>query len=347
MKFPDLSSESLMRPQEGRPGDETGKWRTMHFSPEHGKGTAFHYTDAHGLLGMLTTDQMWATASLALNDTSEVEYGEQLIKKLWANADKSGIPETCVEFTDLALDFKFKEFAADGLFVISASLDGDLLSQWRNYAGNDGFAVGIDMESPLSVVRPLGSPPPDSPPTTEPNSAGMVMVFDARTPPSHLFVVPQWSLVTYNESKQYEQATAVLSDTVHATPGPDSAADPRANWGGSLMSARSLLLTAAALMKHPAFIDEREVRFLSSKAYVGDVEEYRVRGGRLVPYVPVSSNQGANQWSTDFSAKLPIKSVTYGPGSDLRGLTVAAALLDRRGYPGVQIDRSTIPVAIN
>ncbi len=319
----------------------------MHFSPEHGEGTAYHYTDAYGLLGMLTTDQLWATASLALNDTSEVEYGEQLIKKLWADAEKSRIPETCVEFTDLALDFKFKEFAADGLFVISASLDGDLLSQWRNYAGNDGFAVGIDMETPLSVVRPLGSSPSDSPPTTEPNSAGMVRVFDPMTPPSHLFVVPQWSLVTYDESKQYEQATAVLSDTIHTTPGPDTAEELRANWGSSLMVARSFLLTAAALMKHPAFIDEREVRFLSSKAYLGDVEEYRVRGGRLVPYVPVSSNEGSNKWATDFSAKLPIKSVRYGPGSDLRGLKVAAALLDRRGYTGVQIDRSTIPVATN
>lgn len=345
MEIPQLTAEILLQRGEGLPGDTTGNWHRMHFSPERGKGTAWHYTDAHGLLGMLGSDQLWATASLALNDTSEVAYGERLIKELWNHADKSGLPAPCVEFTNAVLDFEFDDFAADGLFVVSASLDGDLLSQWRNYAGIDGFAVGLDMDAPLSAALPRDAAPPDSAPETEPNTSGMVMIFDPKMPPSQLFVVPQWSQVAYDEATQYEQATAVLCDTVQSTPGPDGWEKKREEWPSYVVAARSFLLTAAALMKHPAFVDEREVRFLCSKAYLGDTEEYRVRGGRLVPYVPVSTNHDGDNWATDGSAKLPITSVRYGPGSDLRGLKVVAALLERRGYPTVEIDRLTTPIA--
>tara|TARA_R110002124_G_scaffold283813_1_gene460268 strand:- start:2502 stop:3539 length:1038 start_codon:yes stop_codon:yes gene_type:complete len=345
MNIPKLNAETLLHPGEGMPGDETGSWHRMRFSPVRVEGTAWHYTDAHGFLGILNTGQLWATASLALNDTSEVAYGEQIIKSTWKNADKSGLPQPCIDFTNAVLDFEFDDFAADGLFVVSASLNGDLLSQWRNYAGTDGFAVGLDTGVSLAAAIPQGSTPTELPPVTEPNSAGMVMIFNPRTPPGQLFVLPQWSQVSYDEVTQREQAADVLSDTVQSTPGPDAWATRTREWPAHIVGARSFLLTAAALMKHPAFIDEREVRLLSSKAYLGDAEQYRVRGGRLVPYVPVAtSTLGA--WQANDPSSLPISSVRHGPGSDFRALKVAASLLERRGYPNVQIDRSTIPISL-
>lgn len=343
MDLPVLDAEVLLRPGEAHP--EHHQFVRMHFDPEKAKGTVWHYTDATGLLGILNSGQLWATASLALNDASEVSYGERLIRDVWAAANKDGLPEACRRYTEYALDFAFDDFAAEGLFSVSASLDGDLLSQWRSYGGADGFAIGIDAESPLAPILPGSLNPIEMPPETAPNEAGFHIVFDPTQPPSQLFVVPEWSAVRYDLGSQYALATAVLQDTIQSTPGPRDWEERIGEWPSHVVSTRSYLLHAAALMKHPAFVDEREVRLLCSKAYVGDIEEYRAREGRLVPYVPIAMASESHRWFASDSTALPIVAVRYGPASDARGLRVAASLLARRGYADVSIDRSSIPIA--
>jgi hypothetical protein len=340
VRFPELSAQDLL-PGEARAEAAThlSLWQRALHAPAPPGGTAWHYTDAHGLMGVLSTHQLWATASLALNDTSEVTYGFDIIRRLWINTDKAELSEPCVEFVQEVLQYDFEEFAADGLFVVSASRNGDLLSQWRNYAGTDGFAIQLDMNVPLSVVVP------ELDPATETGSIDELRVLFAPKEESLApIVAPQWALVEYTISRQHQLGIEVLRQLVAIA--LEASLLGESPTRSVVMTARSLVLNTAALLKHPAFRDEREVRFLCSKAFVGDVEEYRVREGKLVPYVRVAANlDGDNLWTSDGSEPLPIKAVRYGPNTELRGVRVAASLLERRGYKKVKIDRSLIPVA--
>ena len=303
-------------------------------------GVAWHYTNAQGFLGIVQSHRLWASASLALNDTSEVNYGESLIKRVWRNAIKDDLLPACIEFTEHVLGFELADFAADGLFVLSASLDGDLLSQWRSYAGTDGFAIGIDMSVPLSILAE---------PAEDWESDGEVDVVTSPADDSALSVDPQWTRVIYDEVQQIELVIAVLRVAVGiATYKAEVLGIPygQGTWEADTTAVRGMMLHAAALMKHPAFMDEREVRFLCSKKYAGDVENYRVGAGRLVPYVNVAANRdNDNRWSTDGSEPLPIVKARYGPSSDTRGLKVAASLLERNDYVDVEIGQSQIPIA--
>ncbi|MCA0215962.1 MAG: DUF2971 domain-containing protein [Actinobacteria bacterium] len=330
MDKPTLDAAALLEPVEG------GQYP---IAPEE-SGVAWHYTDAQGFLGIVQSHQLWATASLALNDTSEVRYGEEIIKDVWRLADKGNLSLTCVEFAQHVLNFEFAEFAAAGLFVLSASLDEDLLSQWRNYAGTDGFSLGIDMGVPLSILN-LSSVEPAV------ERFDVVLGSDDPTMPS---IEPQWARVIYEESQQLQLAVRVVKFAVQTAQQksgglPEGTFGP-GNWEDDVMSARSMMLHAAALLKHPAFVDEREVRFVCGKKYAGNVENYRVRDGRLVPYVGVAANRdGDSKWASDGSEPLPLVKVRYGPSSESRGLQVATDLLERNGYDSLEVRQSRIPIA--
>jgi hypothetical protein len=114
----------------------------------------FHYTDTKGLLGILNSNCLWATSALYLNDSSEYKYGLNLIKQAVRERSRS---------TNDDEERSALEFVWDGLSevfptvcIASLTQKGDLLSQWRAYARNGGFALGLHADNLRNLAHTLG-----------------------------------------------------------------------------------------------------------------------------------------------------------------------------------------------
>ena len=146
---------------------------------------AWHYTDAAGLMGIVTSQKLFASATEVVNDSSEVTYGIELVRRVWKEvSEQSNFPPANVAYIAEALSDDWPNYIADSIFIVSASEEPDLLGQWRGYAGGDGFAIGFDLES-----------------------TGWRCLAPARVSP----VFPHgWRKVTYNTDQQRELVEAHL-----------------------------------------------------------------------------------------------------------------------------------------
>jgi hypothetical protein len=140
--------------------------------------SVFHYTDAGGLLGILSTQSLFATDYRYLNDSTEGREVRNLILPIFEK-DVAELTQRLVEKNWLEKEF-YDEYgrrghqlqaeniytsisqAADNIspfFVLSfCRHDEDseffrhgLLSQWRGYAESGGFAVEFD-EAKLDIL---------------------------------------------------------------------------------------------------------------------------------------------------------------------------------------------------
>jgi hypothetical protein len=99
----------------------------------------YHYTDLHGLLGILKTGLLWATYAKTLNDATEQKYGQQLLQAEFERQSRSG---------------KYRVEEQDA-FVACFCESDQLLSMWRAYAGNGGgVCLGFDRDGLESMRFP-------------------------------------------------------------------------------------------------------------------------------------------------------------------------------------------------
>lgn len=118
----------------------------------------FHYTTAEGLLGILKSSQLWASDLRFLNDVQEGLYAKQLLLDAvagmpnpvldpnhWAYPHGPSGVDAFVEYHRLVIDtIRTSTF---GVFVACFCDSGDLLSQWRAYGSDHGYAVEFSTES--------------------------------------------------------------------------------------------------------------------------------------------------------------------------------------------------------
>lgn len=103
----------------------------------------FHYTNQAGLLGILESNCLWATAVDFLNDESEYSYGLALLEN--ALVERCNQVENDKRMEMHLLRGQLRRFPA--VCVASFTEEGDLLSQWRAYGGGSGgFALGFRRE---------------------------------------------------------------------------------------------------------------------------------------------------------------------------------------------------------
>jgi Protein of unknown function (DUF2971) len=110
------------------------------FSPKGTPTRLYHYTNAHGLLGILKSKALWATDVHLLNDRWELTYGHDFIQRFLEerNTKLSGI------FTDKMPPDKHEA----SLYSTCFCENGDLLSQWRGYSGKaDGYSIAFDFDA--------------------------------------------------------------------------------------------------------------------------------------------------------------------------------------------------------
>jgi len=119
-------------------------------------GTLYHYTGQAGLLGIVESKELWATKIQYMNDASEFGLALRMARnELEAIINTSKFP------ADKPAGVKLQE-SLRGLedINICASCfceDGDLLSQWRGYAGGQhGYAIGFGTDELAEISHRSG-----------------------------------------------------------------------------------------------------------------------------------------------------------------------------------------------
>lgn len=110
--------------------------------------TLYHYTNAAGFQGIVSSQRLWATYVPFLNDSQEHRYACALLEQL--------ISQRLAQSTDVMLSSFYRQIEGSiatltkGLyrhFVACLCTRNDLLSQWRGYGPSGGFSLGFDRAS--------------------------------------------------------------------------------------------------------------------------------------------------------------------------------------------------------
>lgn len=113
----------------------------------------YHYTTQEGLLGIITTGEIWCTKIHYLSDASEFSLALEMSREHLRQR---------LESTDSAeegdkINFLLKQIDSIELInvcVCSFSEKGDLLSQWRAYCEErSGFSIGFGTEALKSIAK--------------------------------------------------------------------------------------------------------------------------------------------------------------------------------------------------
>lgn len=267
-----------------------------------------HYTTSSGLLGILESNELWLTDVRFMNDASELLYPSQIIMEAVRRIAAPSVRAT----RDVLNGLRERGTAVVEIFNVysmSFCAKADLLSQWRGYGGDQGFAIEFNRDAFGADCWP--------------------MEYDRAS----------------SEKLVQERVMRFIDDTNGL--GVNTLADD-ARFLPTFTDLAHDLLTLALKMKHGSFEEEEETRFVLL-AKGDDLASVRFRSTSfgLVPYVAVSRVQGLWRASepNDNREKLPIVSITCGPShhSSL-GETALKMLVSQAGYPDVAIGSSAIPL---
>ncbi len=269
--------------------------------------TLHHYTTPAGLLGIVQNRELWMTDVRFMNDSSELDWPLQVIAEALTSVESPSLGPAR-EVIEALRRPNAPVFEMFNVYAMSFCGEPDLLSQWRGYAGDQGFAIEFDRDAFGSDCWPMDYDRASSLRTVQ--TLVNRFIAEARKLPADIPVDDPAFFSVFREFA----------------------------WD---------LFTAALKMKHPSFREEGEARFvlLGKK---DDVSSIRFRQSRygLVPYVPVGRFN--NKWQAseaDQRERLPILSVTCGPAAHPRlGEAAVKTLLDQTGYTDVTVVSSTIPL---
>ncbi|HMD71082.1 MAG TPA: DUF2971 domain-containing protein [Bryobacteraceae bacterium] len=110
--------------------------------------TLYHYTTQTGLLGIITSREVWATHHQCLNDPKEFVHAKELFREELASRGPSPITEA------MQRTLQGEGLESVDMYVASFSEDSDSLSQWRAYGGpTSSFSLGFDRVAPPSRFK--------------------------------------------------------------------------------------------------------------------------------------------------------------------------------------------------
>src|SRR5262245_35936384 len=267
----------------------------------------FHFTDAAGLLGILTHRTIWASFVESLNDASEVQHGVALARDILENDPPdvdAGFRSIVVRFLDPAeADPVFRiEWRP---FVVSFCERADLAVHWLHY-GRDGtgYALGFDRgiaQQPFELFR---------------------VVYDAAEQTAQIQNLTRAMFATLQDLSRSSDADGLPYVAGHIT--------------------ASFLRALAVRFKHHSFAAEREWRLITHDLLIQGkrLEEgvplgtcFRTVSGRIVPYKPYTPSMFA-------PSRLVVGASAVMACSD----HALAQLLETAGCPAIPVIRSTVPV---
>lgn len=296
-----------------RHSDWIQRWMLRHAGPPANK--MYHYTDAHGLLGIVQNRAFWASDIRHLNDRTELEHGIGLVRKrLDEAARRRGSGKAASALAGIRETFH----GFDVLLTAYACCfceDGDLLSQWRGYGrSGGGYAIGI------SPIATRGNPPP--PPRV--SLRKIIYELDeklALIDESIATLEKLMDVVFKDSSADWNEATRILNGFF------------RQEVGDYLWC-----------FKHHAFKEEKEWRFcyITGPADPSPLPlQFRPAPGGVVPYVDIDLfNLGDAEHHY-----LEISDIVCGPTLDSqRSVETIDTLLRKCDLPNVDVRPSGVPI---
>lgn len=118
-----------------------------------------HYTSQPGLIGIISTEVIWATNIKFLNDEHEYQDAlnlvEEIIKKSKITPDHRdhAVYKTYIERINRKLK-TLDAYTTESIFTFSLSQETDLLSQWRGYCSqNNGYCIVFDIDKLYEKIK--------------------------------------------------------------------------------------------------------------------------------------------------------------------------------------------------
>lgn len=277
----------------------------------------WHYTSGWVLMQVLNNHLFWASSPQHLNDASEVKHGIGIIRDAFARAMEALRQEGDLTQQRLrviekvmvseVLDDRYINTVIKEIYYISASADDDSLTLWRNYANGDGFAIGIDAGVELSADGYVLDPDDED---TDPRED---------VPP-----INGWYRVHYTDQKK-----RMLADDFVASAIKDIRKTSAIHLPELVSELRKQTLILASTMKHKAFRDEKEVRWMTTNwmpvDVVVDVVHYEHARNSIVPVLHIKT-------SSDDLKPLPLRGVRCSPVAPDGIERTIEGLLRQKGY---------------
>jgi hypothetical protein len=276
----------------------------------------YHYTTSRGLLGILEHNTLWATHIGYLNDASELRYACDMVRAaLRARRDAEKSP-LAAEVCEQSLT-SFNLADALGVYVACFCEKGDLLSQWRGYAGaGEGYSIGVRSRDLMDL-------------------GGYGLKF---------FL----GRVEYDRAKQQEIIDTILSMTLDGLASIASSS-PRAQTAaltrmGCKVFQQSIWY-ALVTFKDALFESEHEWRAirLVEPAKEAAVVRMRAAGGQLIPYLELDFE--GSPWRK--GGKFPVAEVYHGPTLNPQLAKKSLdLLLTKMGHAAADTHGSRIPLRV-
>lgn len=296
---------------------EDGTQLAIPAPPPSAADEVWHYTDAGGLIGIITGHQMWAHSADSMNDLSELRYGVDRVREEWAGFDPKlkRRQEAASAEIERCLAPHVSASLVSEVFIFSASRRRDHLPLWQGYAGGQGYAISI---APTIDLAPLVETAPP---------AGAVGTF----------IAPGWFDVVYDHDEQGKSARSVFEFLL----------DPHVGAVHVVGTLASLVVS----FKDSAFAAEQEVRYVFYRM-PWFAERFRPGRDGVVRYLPFVSRQVGfvDDFLTSIEMRLPITGVTVGPGDVSRrkvSIETVRRILEVNGYRGnLPVHASHIPYRV-
>lgn len=310
----------------------------------------FHYTTAEGLSGILRSQTLWATDYRFLNDSMELKactavlldevssaveekiskYAEDNVLDMEEIERVGGIHSFALNESRNVLDAMFR--GNDGIFhspfiaSFSAALSeyvssNGLLSQWRGYGKDGGYAIEFDTYGLQENISEL-----------------QIVEFD-----SVIYTHEDTTIKVHfkEEIESIRKAVEALIESQIVQNPPQRMK--------VVENSQIPIMRLMTFIKHEAFCEECEVRVCSYKA-LSEVHElkHRTSNGMMVPYIELFAPV-KDQSKIASEMHLPIKRIIVGPHRDqaqrvraLESLTEHVQVVPL-GNSAIDVKKSDIP----
>lgn len=305
-----------------------------------------HYTTAEGLAGILSSQTLWATHASFLNDAAEVttfldrRLPQLLGKYVRAALDdmsripfqaqaienSGGIEQACKEaVSGLVKAIRKSALALNQPFVLSFSAADDshtsrggLLSQWRGYGVDGGYALVFDTEAFEELLKAEGA--------------------------AFSYQFAQWADVHYYDEGPNAPRPAEEILQAEASLGAAVADFVRNPTREALEPTYEPVTMLSCLYKHWGFHEEREIRVVAipssqdvarAQGKHFRAQKFFLRNGTPIPYVPLFESLP--------SARLPITRVIVGPHREKQQRKAAVEAMLAANNVSAEVVVSEIP----
>ena len=311
-------------------------------------GSVFHYTDTAGLLGILSSETLFATDYRYLNDVAETgvirdlimpileseiaEITPKLIDRGWL--DEGFYTELGTAGHRMQAESMYRALvrATDNvspIFVVSfcrhdkgtPEFEHGLLSQWRGYAATGGFAIEFDEEKLNSLLQ------------AEADECAYVTLKsdDVRyTNYNNLF-----------DPSVYKGVAGEMIRDLFTDRGIDTS---EVTGRKNIDEVVQRYIATAPYLKHSGFHEEREYRIIAPCIRPGKLPEgetrpaksikFRARGDLIIPYIEMFETS---------SQPFPVKSIIIGPHPDQEKQAEAVRMALESEYIDATVRLSAIP----